>query len=213
MNDKNAPVELIDTPAALELTAIEFESPGRFAVHNPQSVTPDAAQWEPAPFILGQHQDLQRFSQPQEARAHVLALIQQAQRSLCLYSDDLEPWLYHHSSVQQACTRFLLSSPRARLRILLRDPTRAVKEGHRLLSLSRRLSSNLHIRKLNPDHANEESAFLIADDRGLFLRPELDQQSGYTLYNDPARVRQRQAQFDQAWDTSITDPDLRSFLL
>jgi len=213
MNEKDAPVELIDTPAALELTAIELESPGRFAVHNPQSVTPDAAQWEPAPFILGQHQDLQRFSQPQEARAHVLALIQQAQRSLCLYSDDLEPWLYHHSSVQQACTRFLLSSPRARLRILLRDPTRAVKEGHRLLSLSRRLSSNLHIRKLNPDHANEESAFLIADDRGLFLRPELDQQSGYTLYNDPARVRQRQAQFDQAWDTSITDPDLRSFLL
>ena len=213
MNDKDAPVEPIDTPEAIELAAIEFESPGRFAVHNPQSVTPDAAQWEPAPFILGQHQDLQRFSQPQEARAHVLALIQQAQRSLCLYSDDLEPWLYHHSSVQQACTRFLLSNPRTRLRILLRDSTRAVKEGHRLLALSRRLSSNLHIRKLNPDHANEESAFLIADDRGLFLHPELDQQSGYTLYNDPARVRQRQAQFDQAWDTSITDPDLRSFLL
>ncbi|OZB21711.1 MAG: histone acetyltransferase HPA2 [Pseudomonas sp. 34-62-33] len=175
MNDKNAPVELIDTPAALELTAIEFESPGRFAVHNPESVTADAAQWEPAPFTLGQHEHLERFSKPQEARAHVLALIQQAQRNLCLYTDDLEPWLYHHSR--------------------------------------RRLSSNLHIRKLNPDHANEESAFLIADDRGLLLRPELNQQSGYTLYNDPARVRQRQTQFDQAWDTSITDPDLRSFLL
>nr|WP_322940269.1 histone acetyltransferase HPA2 [Pseudomonas sp. s4] len=213
MNDKNAPVELIDTPAALELTAIEFESPGRFAVHNPQPVAPDTTPWEPAPFVLGQHERLERFSQPQEARAHVLALIQQAQRSLCLYSDDLEPWLYHHSSVQQACTRFLLSNPRTRLRILLRDSTRAVKEGHRLLALSRRLSSNLHIRKLNPDHANEESAFLIADDRGLLLRPELNQQSGYTLYNDPARVRQRQTQFDQAWDTSITDPDLRSFLL
>lgn len=213
MNDKDAPVELIDTPAALELTAIEFESPGRFAVHNPESVTADAAQWEPAPFTLGQHEHLERFSKPQEARAHVLALIQQAQRNLCLYTDDLEPWLYHHSSVQQACTRFLLSNPRTRLRILLRDSTRAVKEGHCLLALSRRLSSNLHIRKLNPDHANEESAFLIADDRGLLLRPELNQQSGYTLYNDPARVRQRQTQFDQAWDTSITDPDLRSFLL
>ena len=156
---------------------------------------------------------LERFSQPQQARAHILALIQQAQRNLCLYSDDLEPWLYHHSSVQQACTRFVLSSPRARLRILLRDPTRAVKEGHRLLALSRRLPSNLHIRKLNPDYASIDQAYLIADDTGLFLRPELDQQSGYTLYNDPARVRQRQTQFDQAWDTSITDPDLRSFLL
>jgi hypothetical protein len=213
MNDKDAPVEPIDTPEAIELAAIEFESPGRFAVHNPAPITPDTAQWEPAPFVLGEHERLERFSQPQQARAHVLALIQQAQRNLCLYSDDLEPWLYHHSSVQQACTRLLLSSPRARLRILLRDPTRAVKEGHRLLALSRRLSSNLHIRKLNPDYANEELAFLIADDRGLFVRPELDQQSGYTLYNDPARVRQRQTQFEQAWDTSITDPDLRSFLL
>ncbi|UFQ95910.1 histone acetyltransferase HPA2 [Pseudomonas wenzhouensis] len=213
MNEKDAPVDPIDTPVPIELAAIEFESPGRFAVHNPESVTADAAQWEPAPFTLGQHEHLERFSKPQEARSHVLALIQQAQRNLCLYTDDLEPWLYHHSSVQKACTRFLLNSPRARLRILLRDPTRAVKEGHRLLALSRRLSSNLHIRKLNPDYASDELAFLIADDRGLFLRPELDQQSGYTLYNDPARVRQRQAQFDQAWDTSITDPDLRSFLL
>ena len=114
MNDKDAPVEPIDTPDPIELAAIEFESPGRFAVHNPAPITPDAAQWEPAPFILGQHERLERFSQPQQARAHILALIQQAQRSLCLYSDDLEPWLYHHSSVQQACTRFLLSSPRAR---------------------------------------------------------------------------------------------------
>lgn len=213
MNDKDAPVETNDQPEPSELAAIEFESPGRFAVHNPEPVLPDAAQWEPAPFILGEHDRLERFSQPKEARAHVLALIQQAQRSLCLYSDDLEPWLYHHNNVQQACTRFLLASPRARLRILLRDPTRAVKEGHRLLGLSRRLSSNLHIRKLNPDYASIDQAYLIADDKGLLLRPELDQYAGYALYADPARVRQHQAQFDQAWDTSLTDPDLRSFLL
>ena len=213
MDKQNAPFDLNDTPEPNELAAIEFESPGRFAVHNPEPHTPDAAQWTPAPYLLGQHDRLERFSQPQEARAHTLALIQQAQRNLCLYSDDLEPWLYNHSSLQQACTRFLLGSQRARLRILLRDPTRAIKEGHRLLDLSRRLSSNLQIRKLNPDYPSEELAFLIADDRGLLLRPELAQHAGYALYDDAARVRQRQAQFDQAWDTSINDPDLRSFLL
>ncbi|MBQ1559201.1 MAG: histone acetyltransferase HPA2, partial [Pseudomonas sp.] len=185
----------------------------RFAVHNPPPDLPEPEAWVAAHFRLGRDVELQRFDKPTEVRQHALAMLQQATRALCIYSTDLEPWLYHHSSVQQACTRFLLSSPRARLRILLRDPTRAVKEGHRLLALPRRLSSNLHIRKLNPDYASEELAFLIADDRGLFVRPELDQQSGYTLYNDPARVRQRQTQFDQAWDTSITDPDLRSFLL
>lgn len=213
MNDENAPPPETDAPSAAELPAIEFQSPGRFSVHNPQADLPEAERWEPAPFILGSHVELERFSQPQEARAHALALLQQAQRSLCLYSSDLEPWLYHHSSIQDACTRFLLAHPKSRLRILLRDVTRATKEGHRLLTLARRLPSRCQIRKLHPDHPHEEVAFLLADGQGLLLRPELDQYAGYALYNDPGRVRLRQAQFDHAWDTSITDPDLRSFLL
>ena len=60
---------------------------------------------------------------------------------------------------------------------------------------------------------SEALAFLLADDRGLLLLPELGQASGYALYQDPGRNRQRRVQFDQAWDTSITDADLRSFLL
>ncbi|RJG14609.1 histone acetyltransferase HPA2 [Pseudomonas cavernicola] len=212
MNDENAP-SLENDAEPVELPAIEFQSPGRFTVHNPQTALPEAERREPAPFILGSHQPMERFSQPADARAHALALLQQAQRRLCLYSADLEPWLYHHSSVQEACTHFLLAHPKNRLRILLRDPTRAVKEGHRLLQLARRLPSNLQIRKLHPSYPSEEIAFLLADGNGLLLRPELDQYAGYALYHDPARVRLRQTQFDQAWDTSITDPDLRSFLL
>ncbi|SDL86981.1 histone acetyltransferase HPA2 [Pseudomonas indica] len=202
-----------DLPEEAELPAIEFQSPGRFAVHNPQPDLPEAEAWESAPFLLGRHGSLERFAQPHEARAHALALLSQAQRSINLYSDDLEPWLYHHSSIQDVCTRFLLVHPRNRLRILLRDTTRAVRDGHRLITLARRLSSNCQIRKLHPDYPTEESAYLLIDDRGLLLRPQLDQYAGYALYNDPGRVRLRQAQFNQAWDTSITDPDLRSFLL
>lgn len=213
MNDENAPSDPTEPLEPLELPAIEFQSPGRFAVHNPPSQSGDSPRAEPAPFILGAHPDLERFSQLEQARAHALALLQQAQRSLCIYSHDLEPWLYHHSSVQEACTRFLLASPRNQLRILLRDTSRATREGHRLLGLSRRLSSNLQIRKLNPDHPNEELAFLLADDCGLLLLPQISQFSGYALYQDPGRVRLRRSQFDQAWDISTTDADLRSFLL
>ena len=36
MDNQDAPVEPTDTPQPIELAAIEFESPGRFAVHNPQ---------------------------------------------------------------------------------------------------------------------------------------------------------------------------------
>ncbi len=213
MNEQNAPVTATDSLEPQELPAIEFRSPGRFAVHNPEPVATDSERADPAPFVLGAHQPVERFDQPGAARAHALALLQQAERSLCIYSVDLEPWLYHHSSVQQACTGFLLASPKNRLRILVRDLSVAVKSGHRLLGLSRRLPSNLHIRKLHPDYPAEDVAFLLADDRGLLLRPQPELCAGYALYRDPARVRLRQVQFDQAWQTSISDPDLRSFLL
>lgn len=211
--NQDAPSDATESHEPAELPAIEFQSPGRFAVRNPEPAPGENPQAEPAPFILGEHLALERFDQPEMARAHALAMFQQAQRSLCIYSSDLDPWLYHHSSIQEACTRFLLASPKNRLRILVKDISRAVRQGHRLLGLSRRLSSNLHIRLLHPDYPSEEVAFLLADDRGLLLRPEPEQFAGYALYQDPVRVRLRQAQFDQAWQTSITAPDLRSFLL
>ncbi|QEY63423.1 histone acetyltransferase HPA2 [Metapseudomonas lalkuanensis] len=201
------------TENEVELPAIEFQSPGRFSVHNPSSLQAEAPEWEPAPFGLGSHDRLERFSNPDDARAHALSLMQQARRRICLYTPDLEPWLYHNSAIQQACTRLLVSDPKCQLRILVRDLSRAVKEGHRLLSLSRRVSSNFQIRRINPDHPSEDLAYLIADDRGLLVRPEPEQYAGYALYNDPGRTRLQQTRFDQAWDLSITDPDLRSFLI
>ncbi|MBC9251012.1 histone acetyltransferase HPA2 [Pseudomonas alcaligenes] len=209
MNDESAPLDENET----ELPAIDFHSPGRFAVHNPALPPNEFAPREPAPFQLASHSPLERFELPEQAQAHALALLQQARHSLCLYSTDLEPWLYNHSSAQEACTRLLLANPRNRLRILLRDVSRPVKQGHRLLNLARRLTSNLQIRRINPDLPSEEVAYLLADGHGLLLRPQPDQHAGYALYNDPGRVRLRQAQFDQAWDNSLLDPDLRSFLL
>ncbi|MEK1938782.1 MAG: histone acetyltransferase HPA2 [Pseudomonas sp.] len=201
-----------DSPPA-ELPAIEFVSPGSFAVHNPPAQHGERERREPAPFQLGGERELQHFTRPEQAQAHALALLQQAQRSLCIYTPDLERWLYHHSSVQDACTQFLLANPKNRLRILLNDPSSAVKEGHRLLQLSRRLSSNLHIRKLNPSYTNDEIAYLLADTGGLLMRPKLEQIAGYALYNDPGQVRVMQNKFDQAWDVSVSDLDLRSLLL
>lgn len=206
----NAPDERIDQA---ELPAIDFHSPGRFALHNPQTEIPEPQGWDAAPFLLGQHTSLQRFSKPTEVREHALAMLQQANRSVCICSTDLEPWLYHHSSVQQACTRLLLAHPRNQLRILIGDPSRAVKEGNRLLQLARRLTSSLHIRKLNPDYPEPGGAYLIADDCGLLERPKVDQYTGYALYSDLARVRVRQAEFDKAWEHGLSDANLRSFLL
>lgn len=213
MIDEDSPSSDATEGADSELPAIEFVSPGTFAVHNPPAVQAEPARREPAPFSLGGERQLQHFTTPEQAQAHALALLSQAQHSLCIFTPDLERWLYHHSSVQEACTQFLLANPRNRLRILLNDSTSAVKDGHRLLQLSRRLSSNLQIRKLNPAYSYDEHAYLLADGDGLLMRPKLEQIIGYALYNDPGQVRVLQNKFDQAWDVSVHDLELRSLLV
>lgn len=204
-----------DRPAtSAELADIDFHSPGRFEINNPSAAPTPPEQWSSASFLLGSlSSPAQAFNSAVEARQHTLALIEQARRSLSIYTQDLEPWLYDHSIIQRACAHFLLAHPRNRLRILIGDSSRAVKQGHRLVTLARRLTSNLAIRKFHPDHPTQTCAFLIADDCGLLVRPEPDQFAGHALYRDPGRARQRQRLFDTAWDHSLPDPELRSFLL
>ncbi|WP_407681476.1 DUF7931 domain-containing protein [Pseudomonas mangrovi] len=211
--EQSLELDLQPEEATAPLPEIEFESPGRFAIHNPPSEVVSADEPIAAPFRLGEPTPLQRFSLATDASAHALALLQQARRSLCIYSDDLDPWLYNNRATLDACSKFLLASPKNRLRILIRDPSRLIRDGHRLLSLSRKLSSSCWIRKMNPDYPAEEMAFLLADGRGLLMRPDPGETAGYVLYEDLGRGRQCQGQFDQAWETSVSDPNLRSMLL
>ena len=213
------PDDLDREDAAGELTAIEFLSPGRFPVKNPSataavrhSAQPTLLD-QPAPFVLNRSDGVQRFDTADQARPHLLAMLAQARRCLSLYSPDFEPWLYNHSSVEQACLDFLRKHPRNRLRILLNDPSRAVRQGHRLLELARKLSSNMHIRKCHPEYPQLSGAFLLVDSCAMILRPKPDRSTGEALYREPVRARQLQRQFDLAWEHSLSDSDLRSFLL
>lgn len=196
-----------------EPSMIEFQSPGRFPINNPPALPESPYEWSAAPFTLGASATAQTFGEMSEARQHALALISQARRSLSIYTPDLEPWLYNHSSIQKACSRFLLAHPRNRLRILVGDSSHAIKQGHRLITLARRLTSSVQIRKHHPDMPVQTYSFLIADECGVLIRPNVDQMSGHALYRDPGRARQQQRLFSAAWDRSLPDPDLRSFLL
>lgn len=203
-DDSNPPM------AASEPATIDFESPGRYRINNP--LQPQRRN-RPEACAADGSDTLQSFETREDARRHTLALFEQARHSLCLYSPDLEPWLYNQDDIVQAATHFLLAHPRNRLRILLADPTLAIRQGHRLLTLARRLTSSMQIRTLNHDYPAQTSAFLVVDERCLLIRPEPERIAGYALYQNPGRARALRRQFDSAWEHSLSHPDLRSFLL
>lgn len=195
-----------------DLPAIEFVAQGSFRIHNPDTSHPPSS-WEPAPQQLGVDRELIKIDSSEAVRSHTLALMLQAQNSLCIYSADLEAELYNHACIVQACTELLLQHPKKTLRILLRDTSRITRDGHRLLTLSHRLSSRCQIRKVNLEHEYSDDAWLIADDCGLLIRKAQQLTQGVVYYHDPARVRQNQRLFNAMWDVSHSDVNLRSMPL
>lgn len=202
------PVDDLD----LELPAIEFVAQGSFSIHNPDtSSAPES--WLAADHQLGGCRELLRAEGVDAVRSHTLALLQQAQHRLCIYSHDLEPWLYNHSCIAKACSILLLAHPKKTLRILLRDTTRITREGHVLLALSQRLISRCSIRKVNTEYDYADDAWLIADNCGLLVRKAQQLSHAVVYYNDPARVQQNQRLFNAMWDVSYSDVNLRSMPL
>lgn len=195
-----------------ELPAIEFVAQGSFSIFNPETATLSST-WQAADFQLGEHRELIHAEGVDAVRSHTLALLEQAQHSLCIYSYDLAAWLYNHSCIQQACSRLLTAHPKHSLRILLQDTSRITREGHALLVLCQRLSSRCSIRKVNFDYDHADANWLIADDCGVLIRTQQQPRHAMIHYHNPARVLQNQRLFDAMWEVSFSDINLRSMPL
>lgn len=145
----------------------------------------------------------------EDSRTAASLLAAQARRQVELFSADLEPFIYDQAAFIEALTQLSISSSRARVRILVKDFERSVKEGHRLVELSRRLSSFVELRKVHSDYQNFNETFLLVDDYGLLLRRHAPRFEGVFSCRAPLEVRRLRAYFDEVWGRSEPDPDVR----
>lgn len=107
-----------------------------------------------------------------------------------------------------------LSSHRADLRILFDDVDQAVKRGHGLIHLSRRLPSRLHLRQTQAEDAEPGLCFAVGDRTGLFEavgwpRPERLDLCAHTLPRAPRRADQ----FANVWERGRANRELRELRL
>lgn len=136
-------------------------------------------------------------------------LATQARRTIELFTPDLEPALYDQTLFIDALTQLCLSSPRARVRVLSKHFERVVKDGHRLIEVARRLSSYVELRKVHSDYQDNNETFLLVDDDGLLHRRHAARFEGVFSCKAPLEVRRLRAFFDEVWERSETDADLR----
>jgi len=145
----------------------------------------------------------------EECRHASELMVQQCLASLEIFSRDLDASLYDQAPFLQALGALCLSNRRARVRILVQDPMTAVKRGHRLIELSRRLSSSIEIRQAHQDYRHHNEAFLVADDCGLIYRSLSDRYEGTANFYNPVQAERKADFFTEVWDRSEAHPELR----
>jgi len=148
----------------------------------------------------------------EEVRAQVTAVADVAQRTLAIYTPDLEPQLYDQDPFLEAVKRLVLARRYARVRVLIADPGRAMRDGNRFLSMARRLTSYIDLRNVAKELRDNPAAFIIADEKAIVYRQHASRWDSIADLNDPIIARRYLAYFDEVWHASECDLEIRTRL-
>ena len=146
------------------------------------------------------------FEETQKAAAEIADL---ATRRLSIFTPDLEFGIYDHDDFLEIAKRLVLSKRYPRIRVLISDPSRAVRTGNRFVSLGRRLNTYIEFRNVHEDYRDNREAFIVADDTALLYRVDANRWEGIADSYEPAVARRYLELFDEIWNQSVVEQELR----
>jgi hypothetical protein len=144
-----------------------------------------------------------------EVRSAVNEIAASAQRLISIYTPDLEPDLYDQTAFLEVIKHFVLTRSFSKVRVLLAEPTRVMRDSNRFVAMGRRLSSCIDIRYVAAHAPQRASAYLIADDRAIVYRMRADTWDGIADANNPPAARLYLQEFDNIWNASAAEHGLR----
>lgn len=148
-----------------------------------------------------------------EASQGLASLIEGCRRTFWLRLPLLDG-LTADSAVCDAIKTLAISSERVDIRILFDSQEAAIRDGHRLIHLARRLPSRLQLRQTQQDDRDELACHAIGDGTGLFEakgwpRPARIHLCGHRLPQAPRLARD----FQNIWERAGGNPELRELKL
>ena len=149
----------------------------------------------------------------EHVRNMALSLATQARQELLLYTMDLEPEIFDQQPFLDAVSRLARQHSEAHVWILIENSRKAVQQGHRLIELSRRLSSHIHFRRPAPRYLDYGKAFLLCDNTGYSHRPLASRYEGTANFNNPGQTVSLKKYFMEVWDQSQPDEEMRRLYL
>lgn len=164
------------------------------------------------PFVIGDDDTLHHpeFS---EASTALATLIAACRRSLWLRMPALDG-LTADRGLCDALKLLALSSAKVDIRIQYDSQDNAVRNGHRLIHLARRLPSRIQLRQSQEDDRDGQLCFAIGDGTGLFEAPGWPRPSRLDLCaHRLPRAPRLARQFQEQWERAATSTELRELRL
>jgi hypothetical protein len=142
-------------------------------------------------------------------RDAMIAVARLAVRNIAIMTRDLPTIVFDDKEFIEAIKHLCLSRSYARIRVLVTNPYRTLRDGNRFVDLGRRLSSFVEFRHVHQNYRDHNEAFMIVDDMALVFRADADRWEGIADTHEPTIARRYLNTFDQIWAASIPAHEFR----
>lgn len=142
-------------------------------------------------------------------RRAVIEVANEATRRVSIFTHDLEPGIYDDPDFLEVIKRLVLSQAYARIRVLIADPARAVKNGNSFVHLGRRLNTYIEFRHVREDLRTHAESFCIADETALVYRLQANRWEGIADTFEPSIAKVYGRMFDEIWHASEVEFEFR----
>jgi hypothetical protein len=149
------------------------------------------------------------ISDQEEMRQAAIDIAGESTRKISIFTHDLEPGIYDDADFLEIVKRLCLSQAYARVRVLIANPTRAIKNGNNFVHLGRRLNTYIEFRHVREDLRTHAEAFCIADETALVYRLQANRWDGIADTYEPAVAKLYGKMFDEIWQASEVEIEFR----
>lgn len=138
-----------------------------------------------------------------------LKLISAAQHQISIISRNLDPRIFNNEEIILAMQMHIRRTKNSNIKILVQDISPIIKNGHRILELSQRISSKIEIRKVCQEYSQYNKGFLVADSTAYIHNSKSDLYEAEVNFSDKDKSKELIETFKKIWEQSSQDIALR----
>lgn len=136
-----------------------------------------------------------------------------AKRTIDIYAFKLDPEIVNHKTVIQALKLLPQQSSSARIRILVQESRESISECAAFVEMARKYSSLVEFRKVVDLIESTPSSWMTVDQDKYITRTNSYSYHGKACHQDKSRVRDLTKQFEEIWEKSEPDPEMRRLVI